>query len=129
MPRLVVPGYAHQGLARAVGEAHRRYARRVNFRERVRAGMVGETWRYPWSSAGFRVGLRDDDPLVSGRMLFGGRCDWREWLASDPAELIGVRRHTRTGRPYGSDAFLSRLERETGRPLLPRKAGRPRRSA
>jgi len=35
-----------------------------------------------------------------------------------------LRRHERTGRPFGGERFLARLERLVGRVLHPGKAGR-----
>ena len=34
-----------------------------------------------------------------------------------------IRRHERTGRPLGDDAFIEHLEAILGRPLRPRKPG------
>jgi putative transposase len=42
---IVVPG-TQDGLARAIGEAHRRYTRRINFRE----GWKGHLWQERFSS-------------------------------------------------------------------------------
>jgi putative transposase len=38
-------------------------------------------------------------------------------------ELALVRRHERSGRPLGDEAFLARLEKLVGRVLRPRKLG------
>ncbi len=67
-----------------------------------------------------------DDPLVTGADLLGSPGEWRQWLARDPAETEAIRRAARTGRLCGSPAFISRLERRTGRRLVPRSGGRPR---
>jgi putative transposase len=144
-------------LARAIGEAHRRYTWRVNRRDGVtgwlfqgrfnscalderhgiaairyvernpvRAGLAEQAWEYPWSSAAFHVGGKSEDPLVIGADLLGSPGQWRKWLACDPAEIEAVRRAARTGRPCGSAAFVSRLERRTSRRRVPRSGGRPR---
>jgi len=51
---------------------------------------------------------------------------WLAFLASDldEAELKRLRRHERTGRPLGGEAFLKRLEKRVRRPLRPRRPGR-----
>ena len=51
--------------------------------------------------------------------------DWRTFLSVDPEEelLSRIRRHTRTGRPLGSEAFLDQLEARTGLTFLPQKRG------
>jgi putative transposase len=44
----------------------------------------------------------------------------------DEVAIQDVRRHTRTGRPLGSDTFLSKLEARLGRRLRPLSPGRPK---
>jgi hypothetical protein len=39
-----------------------------------------------------------------------------------------IRKSTKTGIPSGPDAFIRELERITGRPIISRKVGRPRKS-
>ena len=52
--------------------------------------------------------------------------DWRGLLAQDPEAVEDVHRHTRTGRPLGSDSFLEHVETITGRALHLRSPGRKR---
>jgi putative transposase len=142
-------------LARAIGEAHRRYTLAVNQREGkrgylfqgrffscpmdeqhllaalryvernpVRAGLVMEPWDYPWSSAAFRVGLRDSDPIVTDREPLGIQTHWKEFLRQDPPEIDALRKGTRTGRPCGNESFVRQAEVFTGRRLHPLPAGR-----
>ena len=142
------------GLARAMGEVHRRYTREINFREEwrgflwqgrfssfpldeahavasaryielnpVRAKLARrpEDWR--WSSA--RAHLRGDNaPPLSGPNLLRRVGSWRALLRSGRDEGGSLRRHERTGRPLGSEAFVAGLERTLDRPLAPRRAGR-----
>jgi len=51
--------------------------------------------------------------------------DWRAFLESamPEADLGQIRRHSRTGRPLGDEAFLARLEGMVGRVLQRRKPG------
>lgn len=142
------------GLARAIGEAHRRYTRRVNFRKKVRgylfqgrffscplddeyflaavryvelnpvrARMVRAAWDYRWSNCRFHLCLRKSDVLVQDRDLLGLESRWRRCLRDDDdrAELVELK--TRTGRPCGSESFVRRMERRTGRSLRPNKPG------
>ena len=44
----------------------------------------------------------------------------------DPAFVENFRRHTHTGRPLGSDSFVSMLEQHLGRRLRALPVGRPR---
>ena len=152
---IVVPS-TEEGLARPLGEAHRRYAALVNRREGwtghlwqerfssfpmdephlltairyvllnpVRAGMVEAATDWSYSSARAHV-LGKPDQLVNTRAAADRVSDWRRYLGlevpSKEAEVL--RRHGRSGRPLGSDGFIERLERLTGRRLRPRKAGR-----
>jgi len=57
-----------------------------------------------------------------------GRRDWREFLGQGLADrqMKDLRRCTLTGRPLGSDSFLSKLETALGRRLRPLPVGRPR---
>jgi len=145
-------------LARAIGEAHRRYTRRVNFREGwrgylwqgrfasfvldrrhalaaaryvernpVRAHLVRRAWEWPWSSAAAHVGGVGDALIAPGGPLVAEVRDWRGFLATpeDEATLEGLRRHGRTGRPWGDEGFLRLLERRLGRTLVPGRPGRP----
>jgi len=53
---------------------------------------------------------------------------WKKTLAKiadDDETLDNIRTHTRTGRPLGSDIFLSKLETILGRRVRSRPRGRP----
>ena len=150
---IAVPA-SENALARAIGEAHRRYTRRINFREGwrghlwqerfasfpmdlthlfaatryvemnpVAAGLVQHPEDYPWSSA--RAHLSGaDDPLVKGSPLPKMVGNWREFLTlTDEEELNLLKRHERSGRPLGGDAFVHRVETELARKLRPQKRG------
>lgn len=68
------------------------------------------------------IGLLD---VAAWEHMCGG-ADWREELtrADDPAALDMMR--MRTGRPLGSDSFMSKLESTLGRRLRALPVGRPR---
>jgi putative transposase len=97
-------------------------------RNPVRAGIVRKAEKYPWSSAGGHAGLRED-PLLSGNLEKRGVVkNWAKWLreGEDAAMVEMIRRSTRTGRPAGSKAFVTRIEKLTGRKLKIGKPGRPK---
>jgi putative transposase len=152
---LVVVPETEAGLARAIGEAHRRYTRAVNLREGwrgylwqgrfascpmderylltavryvelnpVRARLVDAAWQYRWSSAAAHV-RGTDDQLVRAQPMLERAGDWPEFLAQGlkPSELRTLRRHSRTGRPLGSEEFITRAEQTVGRSLRPQKPG------
>jgi putative transposase len=94
-------------------------------RNPVRAGLVRRAEAYPYSSAAAHV-RNEDDLLVKVAPMLAMAPNWREYL-SDPTDdelLDAFRRHQRTGRPLGDARFLRRLERQTGRRLLPARPGR-----
>ena len=122
-----VTGYLFQGRVCScpLDEAHLALAVRYVERNPVRAGLVRCAWRYRWSSAGYHVGLRRTDPLVTADDRFGWTKAWREQLRADPVEVDLLRRQVRTGRPCGDEEFLRDAEEVTGRRLRPRSPGRP----
>jgi len=151
---IAVPS-SEEGLRLAIGEAHQRYTRRINFREKwrgylwqgrfasfvmdepyllataryvelnpVRAGLVRCPADWPWSSARAHLAGRDGC-LAKVAPLLAMIGDWNAFLQSAIAEeeLRGIRRHGRTGRPLGDEAFVGRLEALVGRVLKPQKCG------
>ncbi len=90
----------------------------------VRAGLVSNPRDWPWSSARAHLAGRDD-PLVTVAPLLAMIDDWDAFLKSamPEDELRDIRRHSRTGRPLGDEAFLERLEGIMGRVLKPQKRG------
>jgi putative transposase len=97
-------------------------------RNPVRAGMVLCAEDYLWSSAAAHCGLRDDILLTDDFPPIGVITNWSEWLKIEHSEdeLKSIRHHLSTGRPWGKPEFLRELEELTGRQLLPRQVGRPR---
>ncbi len=98
-------------------------------RNPVRAGIVRVAWRYRWSSAGAHCEATDADGLLD-------LAPWREaWSAGQwkaqlrrPDEddaVASLRVRTRTGRPLGSDSFMSKIETALGRRVRPLPVGRP----
>ena len=90
----------------------------------VRAGLVSRPCDWPWSSARAHLAGRDDS-LVKVAPLLAMINDWDAFLKSavPEEELRDIRRHSRTGRPLGDEAFQSRLEDMLGRVLKPQKRG------
>jgi putative transposase len=96
----------------------------------VRAGMVASAWDYAWSSAGAHCGEKGN-PL--GLLALGGWFEqmpvtqWKKTLkaiAESDSSIERLRIHTRTGRPLGDDAFLSKVEHLIGRRVRPLPIGR-----
>ena len=90
----------------------------------VRAGLCtkAEDWR--WSSV--RAHLRgESDALVDVRPILELVSDWPAYLAlsDQPDTVATLQADSNTGRPAGSAAFVTALERVTGRTLRKRKTG------
>jgi putative transposase len=96
----------------------------------VRAGLVSSAGDYVWSSAVLHLGGGDAMGLVDDREW---RRDWsvEEWtqmLGQGAAEAAAIREATYGGRPFGSEQFMSTVERQLGRRIAAGKPGRPRKS-
>ena len=81
--------------------------------------------------AGARRGSRHDATLTeksAWRRQFDGIGDWSVWLAmgDEPDKLEVLRRNADKGLPCGSEKFIRKLEKLTGRALQYRPRGRPR---
>lgn len=125
-------GHAWQGrfYSCPLDEAHLWAALRYTELNPVRVGLVTEPELWPWSSAAAHCGAADGlswlaDGLWREHWTVPA---WRDYLAvSEPqSELVAIRRNTHTGRPLGDQAFVTELEKTTGRRLEPQKKGRPR---
>jgi putative transposase len=128
--RTKLGGHVWQGrfYSCAFDDAHVWAAVRYVERNPVRAGLVERAEDYRWSSAAAHCGLRDDGVLAKGFPPEGAIEDWRAWLTEEEDEAVveAIRRHTTTGRPCGSPAFVERVEAVLGRRLRPQKRGRKR---
>jgi putative transposase len=91
----------------------------------VRAGLVLRPQDYPWSSARAHL-LGRDDGLVRVAPLLSRVPDWGNFLGNGANDQVleALRKHQSTGRPLGTDAFVTELEALLGRPLGPRRRGR-----
>jgi len=90
----------------------------------VEAGLVRKSVEYPWSSAGFQFALREKDPLVK-QPLDRKSLEALQSLSRLNWEKEKKQQETciQSGLPYGDDAFINRLEKETGRKLRYQKPG------
>ena len=97
----------------------------------LRAGIVKKPWDYPWSSARTHCGAGITHPfldLTAGFETTSAK-EWKATLkqiARDKAALESIRRSTHTGRPLGSDSFLSKIEHALGRRVRALPIGRPK---
>lgn len=125
-------GYLWQGrfASYPMDDAHLMTAVRYVELNPVRARLAARAEDWPWSSARAHATGRPDG-LTDLQALAGLHRNWRSMLRHgleagdlDPETQAAIESHERTGRPWGSDVFVKRLEERTGRSLAPRKAGR-----
>ena len=119
-------GYLWQGRFHScpLDEAHAVAALRYVELNPVRAGLVKEAERWPWSSARAHVrGMAD--PVLSPVCLIGRGKEWGKFLSEGmrEEEFRELRGCTRTGRPWGPPAFVKRLEATLRRDLQRGKPG------
>jgi putative transposase len=98
----------------------------------VRAKLCRRAWQYAWSSAALHVDRKAESELLDLARWYKQITadEWRRELAEGlpEDELARIRLRTRTGRPLGSDSFLSKLETVLGRRVRPLPVGRPQKS-
>ena len=93
----------------------------------VKAKIAKTAESYPWSSASSH--LKDAyDSLLRPCYLVQEIKNWATYLREGHADDTyenNVAKYLRTGRPYGSEEFIARLEKITSRDLRTKSVGRP----
>lgn len=116
-----------------LGREHFWQALRYVEQNPLRAGLVRQAWKYPWSSAAAHLDGRDAAGLlnVSYWKQICAQVDWRGALEKEqPDEVVKrVRLNTHTGRPLAGDAFVSKLEKLLNKRLRPLPIGRPKKQS
>jgi putative transposase len=108
-----------------------RAALRYVERNPVRARVVRKAENYAWSSARGHCGLETNMLLSTKSKLrdqFEDIKNWSQWLAApdDEEQLLVLRRNALMGLPCGSEKFIRKIERLTGRSQHYRPQGRPK---
>jgi len=98
----------------------------------VRAKLCRRAWKYAWSSAALHTDEKAQSELLNLPRWYKQitAAAWRKELAEGltAAEGARIRLRTHTGRPLGSDRFVSKLETLLGRRVHPLPVGRPRKT-
>jgi putative transposase len=98
----------------------------------VRAKLRRRAWKYEWSSAAAHTDEKARSDLLNLKWWYKqfSAQAWRKELGEGlmEEEVARIRLRTQTGRPLGSDSFLSKLETLLGRRVRPLPVGRPRKS-
>ena len=99
----------------------------------VRARLCRKPWRYKWSSAAGHVDDKAESDILKLPWWYDiiSAGQWRKELEAglSDSELSRVRLSTHTGRPLGSDSFISKLEKLLNRRVRPLPVGRPRKES
>ena len=109
----------------AMDEAHLGAALRYVALNPVRARLVTRALDWPWSSLQAQLGQVAGDGLTATAPVRERYPDFAELIAAgeDEAASQSLRRSESIGRPLGAEAFIARLEAESGRTLRPGKRG------
>lgn len=90
----------------------------------VKAKMVKSAWDYRWSSVHAHLSGQDLLGTINPQKLLELCGDWKIYLQqSQPLLDNGFKSHLNTGRPLGSDDFVTMAERLLGRDLKKKKPG------
>jgi putative transposase len=96
----------------------------------VRAKLCQRAWQYAWSSAALHTDEKAPSELLNLSWWYTqvSASEWQKELAQGltETEVARIRRRTQTGRPLGSDRFVSKLETLLGRRVRPLPVGRPK---
>ena len=116
----------------ALDERHFWLAMRYVELNPVRARICRKPWRYVWSSAAAHVN-RDVRTELLDLAKWHDMISAKEWRSAleegiDERAVVRLRMNTHTGRPLGSDGFLSKLEKLLGRRVRPLPIGRPKKN-
>jgi len=95
------------------------------------AGLVEKAWHWEWCSTSAHITGSDPTGLLDmnlWRKYFNG-VSWKTFLEQallDESTPQRIRKATYRGQPFASIEVIKKLEKEIGRPILPRKKGRKR---
>jgi len=96
----------------------------------VRARICRLPWRYEWSSASSHTDEDAESSLLDLSKWYNmiSAKQWRDELVAglNKTEIRTIRLRTHTGRPLGTDSFISKLEKLLGRRVRPLPIGRPK---
>ena len=97
----------------------------------VRANITKKADEYRWSSARSHVRGTVDPVLSNDCYMPESVEDWSAYLEKkeDSRQIEVIRENTRTGRPWGDEAFVLGVEELLQRVLNPMPRGRPRKPA
>jgi putative transposase len=97
-------------------------------RNPLKARLAKRPETYRWSSAKAHLAEAHDAVLSPTAWLAPSeKAAYSEFVLAENDEMDEeIRKATRTGRPFGSESFVEKLEFQLNQRLRPKKAGRPR---
>jgi putative transposase len=109
----------------AMDEAHLGAALRYVALNPVRARLAQRAVDWPWSSVHVHLGLCEDDGVTAKAPVLERYPDFADLIAAGEDQVLfeRLRKAEGIGRPLGDEAFVGRLERQSGRSFKPAKRG------
>jgi len=102
--------------------------RAIRYVERnpVRAGIVKEAWKYPWSSAKEHTDSKTKSIIPLSKSFTMSKEEWKEYLREDDEEMTReMRLKTSRGLVVGTEKFIKKIEKKLDRSLECLNPGRP----
>ncbi len=125
--RLRTTGHLWQGRFGSVvmDEAHLFYAVRYVSLNPVRAKLVQQAQHWRWSSVAAHLSSKDNQLIKVAPVLerYGDFAALLGQGTEDEAGFKSLRQSETTGRPLGSEEWMEKVEKMTGRALKPQKRG------
>ena len=93
----------------------------------VRAGMVKDGTRYPWSSATYHLlGKKNETVMADYHPNF--TCNYKDFFYEQERkeDLEAIQNAAQQGKAWGKATFLEELTSKLGKVVVPRKKGRPK---
>ena len=129
--KMRVSGHLFQGrfFSCVLDERHMIACARYIERNPVRINLVKQPYLWPYSSAKIHCEINQDDPLGTNQLfeyIEKNPIEWKKFIEvpDNPDEMKGIREKTRTGRPFGPNDFIERLEGQLKRLFKLKPKGR-----
>ena len=133
--KMRVSGHLFQGrfFSCVLDERHMIACARYIERNPVRINLVKQPYLWPYSSAKIHCEINQDDPLGTNQLfeyIEKNPIEWKKFIEvpDNPDEMKGIREKTRTGRPFGPNDFIERLEGQLKRLFKLKPKGRPKKT-
>ena len=131
--KMRVSGHLFQGrfFSCVLDERHMITCARYIERNPLRINLVKQPYLWSYSSAKIHCGINKYDPLGTNQLfeyIEKNPIEWKKFIEvpDNPDEMKGIRKKTRTGRPFGPNDFIERLEGQLKRLFKLKPKGRPK---